>query len=180
MTALNVPLTTQNTLLSDDAMNDETVIIKRSPSTVEDNDTNGDGDADDDDVMQVGNDSRVEDDVADDDLRPSIMLLPLPLHLQNLKDSNELSDTNRNVIEALPQNLTTSIATASATRCVMNLVPSPMMPSVDLMTALATLKAEFIQNYIVAMISRKVRRVCPFRERAKPEIPIQILKRKWQ
>ena len=162
MTALNVPLTTQNTLLSDDAMNDETVIIKRSPSTVEDNDTN------------------VEDDVADDDLRPSIMLLPLPLHLQNLKDSNELSDTNRNVIEALPQNLTTSIATASATRCVMNLLPSPMMPSVDLMTALATLKAEFIQNYIVAMISRKVRRVCPFRERAKPEIPIQILKRKWQ
>ena len=170
MTALNVPLTTQNTLLSDDAMNDETVIIKRSPSTVEDNDTNGDGDADDDDVMQVGNDSRVEDDVADDDLRPSIMLLPLPLHLQNLKDSNELSDTNRNVIEALPQNLTTSIATASATRCVMNLLPSPMMPSVDLMTALATLKAEFIQNYIVAMISRKVRRVCPFRERAiRPE-----------
>ena len=142
-------------------MNNQLVVLKRSPSQA---------DASDDDVRQVVDDddvdAEVDDNVVDRDIvssPPSFMLLPLPLplHLQHLtgkgrsKAANDCSQ-GRNVASSLSSSTSTSTSTSSTTRCVMNLVPSPL-PPVDLMAALASLKAEFIQNCIVAMITRKVR-----------------------
>ena len=93
------------------------------------------------------------------DSSSSFMLLPLPLNLQSVhpKDSSrqtfDPSKSSRNRQTVSPASSTST--SGSRPHCMVNLLPSPM-PSVDLMTALATLKAEFIQNYIVAMINRKV------------------------
>ncbi len=50
-----------------------------------------------------------------------------------------------------------TMAVGGRGQCVMNILPS-QIPTVDIVTALATIKAEFLQNYIVAMINRKVKK----------------------
>jgi len=105
---------------------------------------------------------------------PAYMLLPLPLDLQSLPQQQTNVKKPKESVggrKIIPPRQTVSPASSSSsligvTRggvlgshpCNLMQLPSPL-PSVDLMTALATLKAEFIQNYIVAMINRKVSQI---------------------
>ena len=89
-----------------------------------------------------------------------------PLDLQNVSKSktNTIRDnfdrsrskmmTSRTTSPTSSSGCSASRVQTSRGQCVM--FPSSV-PSLDLMTALATIKAEFIQNYIMAMINRKVR-----------------------
>jgi hypothetical protein len=127
------------------------VVIKRSPSQT-------DEEVEDNPPPEVD----LEASISGLESSSSFMLLPLPLNLQSLETKTKDS-ASRPITDQSPRSKTrqtVSPASSSSTsgsrpHCMINLLPSPM-PSVDLMTALATLKAEFIQNYIVAMINRKV------------------------
>ena len=145
---------------------EDVLVIKRSPSEQE-------GEEDPEAVDRPEEPEMVESErsVASglDSPPPAYMLLPLPLDLQSLPQQANVKKTKETVGRTMtPSRQTISPASSSSsligvTRagvlgshpCNLMQLPSPL-PSVDLMTALATLKAEFIQNYIVAMINRKV------------------------